>query len=57
MNGKLNKKIRKEVNQKIRVDFEGLVSALNKAPFHIRLLYAFTIIFKISPDPSSKVRK
>lgn len=49
MNGKLSKKVRKQVNRKIRTDMEDLARTLSAARFWWRVIYAIRIIFNWHP--------
>lgn len=46
MNQKISKKIRKEVNRKVRSDFEELLLTLNNERLLWRIVIAVRIIFK-----------
>ena len=57
MSGRIDKKIRKQMNKKIRLGLEDLARSLSEVSLYWRLVFAFRIIFKYHPEPIKFVRK
>ncbi|HEX2866532.1 MAG TPA: hypothetical protein VHO03_05800 [Ignavibacteriales bacterium] len=57
MNDKLAKKIRKQINRKVRTDMEDLARTLSDARLYWRIVYAFRIVFRWHPEVKFQSRK
>lgn len=57
MNGKLSKKVRKQINRKVRTDMEDLARTLSEARIWWRFVYAIRIVFNWHPKVKFTSRK
>ena len=56
MNGRLAKKVRKQVNKKVRYDLTEVVKVLSEAKLHERIGYALRIVFKYKLGERLKIK-